>query len=211
MMRHQRNPEVVSKYTWPTKILAGLAVLSLGALFWAQQDRIGKANERFDELFHQYSLLSQDCRDAEDCYTDVQTPAEIIEGQPGTPGLNGSPGSQGIAGDEGEKGDKGEKGDMGVPGQTGPVGPAGEPGANGTNGEPGPAGATGPEGAQGPTGATGPQGPAGVNAPVIVQINCQRQGDGLTGTWVFVFDNGTSIPTDGMCTPSLESGGNAGE
>ena len=73
----------------------------------------------------------------------VDTPVDVLRGEPGAIGPAGAPGPEGTAGPQGDPG------------------PAGANGTNGANGAPGATGPMGSAGAAGVPGVTGPMGPAG--------------------------------------------------
>jgi len=131
----------------PASILTALVWLALAAavvfVIVIQQDRINRGNERYDSLFGAYQELTRDCDQANDCYTDAPTPAEVVKAQPGDPG---SPGADGANGSPGRDGVDGEDGINGVDGTAGTQGPPGAAGTNGADGSPGAPGAAGSDG-----------------------------------------------------------------
>lgn len=153
---------------WAYCLTLAVAVGAVIALLWFQQDRINRANARYDTLLDSYIELTGDCAMADDCTTDTPDPSDVP--QEGVPGAAGEPG---------EKGERGEAGRAPTPAEIlmavasycedgrciGPKGDdssiPGPPGSNGTNGQ------------NGADGATGPQGPAGEpgRAPTAEEIS----------------------------------------
>lgn len=189
-------------YFWIFAVLVTVAVV-LGALFaFGQQARIDTAqalakyrqsvieNQRvaYDNLLAEYTQVTRDCYDANDCETDTIPPALIPDVQD----------VEGQRGPTGEAGSRGERGDMGLPGQTGPAGLPGKDGSAGADGSPGADGASGTNGADGgpgPVGPQGPVGPAGADAPTVISIQCLD--DGTSGQ--FTFSDMSIIVVPNMC------------
>lgn len=163
------------------------------ALAKYRQSVIQDQQAAYDNLLAQYTEVTRDCYDAQDCETDTTPPALIPDGED----------VSGERGPAGEAGSRGERGDMGLPGQTGPAGlpgkdgSAGADGAPGTPGTPGADGASGTngaDGAPGPVGPQGPSGPAGADAPTVISIQCLEDGNGQ-----FTFSDFSIIVVPNMC------------
>ena len=170
---------------WFTVILAGLALMILGASlavnlnFFAEkrlaQGEAQTASEQTQALAEELADACKSgkvvrsisgnnlCDKAENL---AQTPASTEgpqgaqgpRGLPGADGADGAVGKTGATGPAGKTGPKGDTGDPGIPGVPGVLGQMGPAGADGV---PGPAGPVGPVGPIGPAGPAGPAGAKG--------------------------------------------------
>ena len=108
-----------------------------------------------------------------------------LQGNIGNQGLQGTLGTQGIQGTLGTTGAQGTQGGQGGQGRQGTLGTTGAQGAQGTFGPQGQQGIVGTIGAQGAQGVLGSQGQQGVTGPLGAQGNSGGQGptgqQGITG------------------------------
>ena len=99
------------------------------------------------------------------------------------------------------KGPRGQRGKHGPTGEQGIQGPKGEHGIRGARG---PVGLSGDRGYPGLTGRDGVNGRDGLDAPAIVDVDINRNGDKISFT--FIFDDGSRIETPEVRLPSSSIG-----